>query len=266
MSQISISLTGIYTPINDCEGVHLGPVDSKVVERLARRRFDQVPVIGENGRVHGIIGIDELRRLCERGERLTIENMAIERTTIREELSFAQLLEAFQKRKAILVTSIGTDTTTRGLLTISDLNKPRLRTHIYPLLVEIESKLAEIISHHYDDPFEWLPHLAENEQVQVVGNWQLAQKRSTDLNPVHYCTITALIRVVSAESVLWKLLGYASRKDGEKELSTLPALRNIVMHPVRMLIRDVNDLNRSTLFLQNVTDTLNRLSRLPDDD
>jgi hypothetical protein len=130
------------------------------------------------------------------------------------------------------------------LLTISDLNEHALRGPLYALLSSLEVSLSKLVGRNFTDPWEWLGSLSEENQVQILGYWELSKKKGVDIGPLAATTLPQLLNIVARRKDLRALLGMKSRNEFESHTGHLVKLRNSVMHPVKPLILQKEDVRR----------------------
>ncbi len=128
-----------------------------------------------------------------------------------------------------------------ALVTISDLNRHSFRSLLYPILAELESALAKLIERHCEDPWVWLDTTSEDTQIRLIGRWEYERRRSVDTTPVAGCTLIDMINIVARFRDLRSTLGFASRNKFDDATGSFSNLRNKIMHPVRPLILDPDD-------------------------
>jgi hypothetical protein len=257
----SINLYELYVPIERCLTVRVGRINPNILETLKCEKYDQALVLGRSNETIGLVRTEELDRLYRVNEDLPENSTEIDKTSVSPKISLDVLLERLSTRQGIMVESDDEPSEIKGIITVSDLNKPRPRSILYLYLSDLESKLSMIIHERYDDPWEWINHLSEAEQARVLGYWELSKRRNVDpdLGALCSCTLTNLVTVVTKDEQLLRQLGYSSKKKAEAELNPLIPLRNTIMHAVRPLVlhpKDVSDLREK---LQVIDRVLNRL-------
>jgi hypothetical protein len=239
-STIEIDITNLYVPLEKCVLVEVGNVEASVLRQL-RRRYDQAPVKADNS-IIGLITTRDLEELFVQNQVLTNDNALLDQSSIPMRLPLDKLLEILYLKKAILVKS---DTgEIRGLIHHSDLNKPALRHVLYGIIIELELALVRIILNRYTDPWQWLINLSLERQVYLVGHWEVAKKKDIDVegDPIHSCTLGDLVAIVQKDDQLLKNMQLTSARYTRNALNRLANLRNHVMHPIKFLISDIEDI------------------------
>lgn len=265
-----VRLEEICVPLSECVRVVPGPIPDDVLQALAQGSFDQAPVCDDHASIcYGLISRLYLEQLHGMGLPLEQNDSAINNAEFRVGL-YTTIYEIIDKLAASPVTMViresdGTEYNHAerlvGLLTISDLNKHAIRGTLYRLISEAEAAVAALVRHTFDDPWDWIKLLNEDYQVRVLGFWELARRRDVDIGPVAAVTLSNLVTIIGKSSVLRSRLGYKSRKRFEKSTGKIPDLRNRIMHPVRPLIlnkEDIEQLREVTLVLENLRDRSQR--------
>jgi hypothetical protein len=261
-------------PLEACVCVVPGDVDPAVLAILENRGFDQAPVYDSQRRiVWGLVETCRLRFLAECGERLSTEDPALSaRETwfrIGHCVRIGDILDTMAQQRAVLVvqesdaTEYGHAEWTLGLMTISDLNRHPLRAELYSAMSHVEAGLADLVEKAFPDPWTWIRTLNEGHQVGILGYWELSRRRGVDVGPVAATTLSQLIQAVSRSKELRTKLGFQSRNEFEALTGSIPELRNAVMHPVRPLILeqdDVSGIRKTVLAVHELADRIRKAS------
>lgn len=245
-------LLRLMTPLRMCVSVHPGPVDVEIVVILKQHDFEHTPVLD----VPGTVRTSYLEQLLAAGAPLSPDDPAITKILLDAGTELEQALETVAVENAVLVVHNGS---LAGLLTLSDLNKHALRSVLYAFFANLEVDLAETISRLCPDPWEWIPQLPEDQQVHVIGYWEVTKRKGVDIGPLAGCTLTQLLKTIASIEKLRQEFGFKNRKAAEEVCGSLPMLRNSVMHPVRPLVtkpEDVQQIVRSIRNLNHLTGTL----------
>jgi len=91
---------------------------------------------------------------------------------------------------------------------------------------------------------------------------EFAKSRGTDPHAVEAATLTELMKVVAKSKSLLKGLDDLKRKRYEHAASEIVNIRNVVMHPVRPLIRDQESVRKLAGALQTVDELQERVDEL----
>ena len=266
----SVPFEDLCIRLPHCLCVQPGLILEATLSDLERNGYDQAPVYDPaTGTAWGLASTDYLRSLYSADTRLERDNPHVrdEAKVLRIGSSgnIYQLLDRLRTQRAIIViresdvTEYGHVEFLLGLVTISDLNRHEIRAILYRLLSTVEARLAHLIDQELPDPWEWLPLLSEEQQVRVLGYWELSKRRGVDIGPLAAITLAQLLTIVAKFERLRGRLGFTRRKDIDSEIGQVPDFRNRIMHPVRPLILDKEDVNRAyrvARFLEHVRNSL----------
>lgn len=86
--------------------------------------------------------------------------------------------------------------------------------------------------------------------------WELAIRNRVDISLVTGCTLIDMINIVAKSADLRLILGFSSRSEYKNATGSFCDLRNQIMHPVRPLILDQDDIRK----LQSTLGVILRLS------
>lgn len=256
LDSLSVDVCAMAVPLGECIYARPGPVGSETVARMAERGFSQAPVVEYIGGsaypgdyVLGLIPRDRLQQLADSGQDLRADDQGITpQAEANPGISLGPLLDMMMEHSAVIVNAISYRTVGPpydpfGLLTRSDLNKHPMRAPIYTLLAHLEDRLAGLVRRSYPgDPWAtWISKLNPENQVRVLGYWELSKRRGVDIGPVAGTTLTDLLTVVERDAVLLERLRYPSRSQFKQRKDDSIELRNQVMHPVRLLVTEDAD-------------------------
>ncbi len=249
-----IDLERIATPKEECLIFRIGTIDAGTLVQAEEFRFDHAPVLSKQGELLGVIPVAHVRELYSHEFTIEADDPAIRLRRLDDILPVLDFLEDIEQDRAVVIrdTNNQHDPDWFALVTISDLNRHAFRSHLYPLFAELEVQLAELIERTYDDPWEWLEWTGEDAKVTHVGRWILEQRNGVDTSPVTGCTLTDLLRVVSGSDKLRGMLGGISKNKFKDCTGSFPGLRNQIMHPVRPLILELDDVSKLRTRLSQV--------------
>jgi len=247
-----VDMEQILVPWQECLRVPLGPVTFDLVHEMQERDFDYAPVFSTaepSAAVLGLISRQRLANLAKGGQELSEDDEGIvflEYDEIWVKTSLSMLLGKMVERPAWMVVhegdaeQYGPIFKTYGLVTRSDLNKHPVRVIIYEILAKLEMALAAVVRRHFNDPFDWIRQLSEENQARILGYWEVAKLKGVDAGPVAVTTLNDLLNVTAKDRGLYSIFGYGSRSAFEKALGGIRNIRNQTMHPVRPLITDAD--------------------------
>lgn len=258
-----VDLASLYVPLERCISVNFGYLDPTAIGKLLTNDYDQAPVFNSEGEAVGIVETDYLERLLASGHPLNENTAELDSASINSEASLDTLLDVLSSSRSKLVRLASTPV---GLITISDLNKPPLRSLIYPLLARLEIDLAALIADTCHDPWSWIPLLSKQRQVQVLGYWELTKRSGVDTGPLTGCMLTDLIEILAKMDSVRALAGYADAGAVRLSLGGVPKFRNKVMPPVSPLVLSIADVAAAREVLNRVVELGERLEKAPRND
>lgn len=271
MLDTSVDVSLMYTPIEECVSVQLGPVSTQVLAKLCGHGYDDAPV-AQDGRVLGAVSMVELQGLLDQGQDLGMANLRLTdraqwlTSSSKTRVPIFQLLTVLLGDRCTFVcdaprTVLDPSGPVRGFLTISDLNRHVFRAALYGAFAALEAQLAAFIEASCRDPWEWIKSLSEEHQVRILGYWDLSKRHGLDVGPVAAATLTNLLTVAAKSSTLRGALGFTKRSEIEKVVGAVPNVRNAVMHPVRPLIGRHDDVQRVLQTMRTVAALHDSLAR-----
>jgi len=238
-----------------------GVIERESVDEAELARFDQLPVIDESGILRRLVQVTHARQLLEAGCQLALSDPALVLHEVDAQLPVLTLLEELEKSRAVIIRDIHDNDQAVdwfAMVTISDLNRHPFRSHVYPILAELEAALAALIDRYFDDPWTWLPLTGEDAQVSHIGRWELEKRRGVDTSPITGCTLIDMINVVARSEELLKELGFRSKTEFKNLTGSFRDVRNQVMHPVRPLILDPEDVGKLHITVRNIVHVTER--------
>ena len=268
--RLPVDLGSLVVPPDNWIAVQPGPVDLSTLSLLENRGYDQAPVYDGAARaLLGLIETDYLRTLVVSGQPLRPDDPEVRSARhflrIGGDIDITELLAALTRTRAILITEqLQLDEhesaeILHGLVTISDLNRHPVRAALYSVLATLESELARAIPRLFSDPWEWIGTLSEHHQVSILGYSELTRRKRVDVDPIAAATLSQLLQVVARHKAFLVRLGFRSRKDFEDLTGRIPDLRNCVMHPVRPLVLDQDDVSKTDRTVRAILDLTKRV-------
>lgn len=247
-----IPLEDVCIRLHECVCVRPGPVSDEVLGILGQKRYDHAPVYdAESKTCYGLAHTSYLQRLLKEGANLKADDPHVcdenKYFRVGVHTNIYQLVNKLKSESAVIViqesdaTEYGHAEFLLGLFTISDLNRHEIRSVLYRLFSDVESEIAKLVERDIPEPWEWITLLAEEQQVRILGYWELAKRRNMDIGPIAATTLTNLLTIVGKSPGLRNLFGFRSRKEFDKYSGKLPEFRNRIMHPVRPVVLDQQD-------------------------
>ncbi len=269
----TLRIDRLCIPLRKCVCVSPGPVSGEIVKTLKSNRYSQAPVYDpESGIYRGLVSTAYLESLLSNQQDLSVDDQKIEREEaeffVGSMVSIYSVFERMETNQAVMVTTggdceeYGYQEFIHGLFTIADLNRHEVRGILHVLFSQVEAGLARLIERTISDPWEWIRLLNEDGQVRVVGSWELSKRKGVDTSPISATTLTQLIAVGRSSEALRNALGFPSSTSFSKATSGIINLRNRVMHPVRPLVFDIDEVRRVNRALGRLEAIRNRLEKV----
>lgn len=260
-----IPLKEVCIPLHECVCVRPGPVSNEVLGILGKERYDYAPVYdAESKTYYGLVHTSYLQQLLKEGANLEADDPYVcdenKKFRVGVHTNIYQLVNKLKSESAVIVIQESDVTEYRaefllGLFTISDLNRHEIRSVLYRLFSDVESGIANLVERNIPDPWKWITFLSEEQQVRVLGYWELARRRNMDIGPIAATTLTNLLTILWKSPRLLNLFEFRSRKEFDKYSGNLPGFRNRIMHPVRPVVlnqQDVKELYSAVRFLERL--------------
>lgn len=243
-NELRVHIEEIMIPIGQCTGVKPGPVSPEIVSLLEKNNYNQAVVLDSNNVFLGGITRKRLRQLSDAGQPLLDDDPEIKVTKIDFHCPFAELLDLLSANYfAFAFGKYDEDSeSVLGLVTISDLNKHYVRTLVYGVLFRLEMLLAQFIKNSVSDHMEWINRMDDNSKKRILDYWELAKKRNVDVGPIVACNLADLFNIIGKDKELLDKLGFSSRNQLGNATSGIPNLRNMIMHPVRPLVTEIDEI------------------------
>ena len=251
----SVPLERLCKRLADCLCVQPGPIPVEVLKALEEKGYDQAPVHDPTSRTYwGLVTTSHLRRLREEALNLEPDDPHLsdpdKEFRVGSNTNIYQLLHRLSAQPAVMViqeldaTEYGHAQSSLGLFTFSDLNRHEIRGVLYRLFSDVEAGLSKVVQRWIQDPWDWIKVLGEDQQVRILGYWELARRRDVDIGPLAAATLSNLLVVIRMSRGILEGLGYYSDGAFREHTGSLPEFRNRIMHVVRPLVLDHDDVKK----------------------
>ncbi len=255
-SSPSIPLSSLLTPWARAVSVEPGPVDGSILSKLRGADFDQAPVV-HLGKPLGIVLTAHLDELHATGSPLEPTSSFVGRRRVGLSPSIDDLLAAIAEQRGAIIGEH--DDESPGFVTLSDLNRHHFKAALYPLFAEMEAGLADLVGAQYSEPWDWLKVLEKDRQARLVGYWELSKRDGVDIGPLAGTMLSELSDVCASSEPIRQRLGFESRGQWKSTFDGISGLRNAIMHPVRPMIHDLDDVKQLRERLGKMLAVLGRL-------
>lgn len=212
------------------------PRESSVAEALALMGslYDQLPII-EGGNILGVVTRDDLRNVAAGDLAIASLRFPASLDSLRSTDGFRAAISRLERQPFTLVFDPVTGQFC-GLLHFSDLNRQAVRIFCYLWLSALEMALAEHVAQNCPTFDDWISQLDEHRQVTALGRYEFERRQNLEIGPVEGIELSDLTRLCQRIPILLNAFGL-SKSQFEKKVGGLIHLRNMVMHPVRRVIR-----------------------------
>jgi hypothetical protein len=153
--------------------------------------------------------------------------------------NYDELKERLPEEKHDLLLGLAQERHRYFIITLPDINKRPVRTLCYQLLMQLETRLAEMIQNRYDSEelFEELNH-------RTLGLWKQDEINDNKVHIAEHMGIGDIKKIVRKDGDMVDELGFESKTKFGNQLSGVVKLRNKVMHPTRTLAHDQDHLEK----------------------
>ncbi|OUJ18528.1 hypothetical protein AMET1_1447 [Methanonatronarchaeum thermophilum] len=143
------------------------------------------------------------------------------------------------------------------IITVADLNKRCVREAVYPLIVDLEKKLSNLIVSSYPNP-------GDNDLIARLGNhtvgyWYKSKLEGVELHIAEYMSLSDMVNVIQNDKELVSQCGFSSKTQFNKHFSGLVDLRNKIMHPNRTLFHSQDDVSKFLGRIERIKTVLGEL-------
>ncbi|WP_024482429.1 hypothetical protein [Cellulophaga baltica] len=150
-----------------------------------------------------------------------------------------------------------------GLLSLSNFNSREFYVYLFSLIAYIEKGLAGLIDSDGDEAFGILEKKANNDDLKnqlitIIDRYTKDKLNDAENNYKEYLYLHHLLWLISSESK-FELLKYSSEYDFIKHTGKIKNIRNNVAHPIKSLVRNLNDLQDLHLGLSKIYDLKDRV-------
>lgn len=243
----SLSVRHLMTPASELVGVR-GDVAPHAALALMDQQFDQLPVLAGDGQtIIGLVTRDALEAAGEVAQVRQVMTPLSPATTLRWDATLPEAMDALVDQRALLVRG-EQENQIIGLLHYADFNRHPSRVFFYLWLSALEIGLVRLLTLHIQqhqlEMFDWLRHLPEQRQVNILGRYEVSRRQRVDLTPLEGAELTDLLLICRNLDELRLQLGHRTRSAFDQATSHLITLRNAAMHPVRSMLASHADLPR----------------------
>lgn len=151
--------------------------------------------------------------------------------------NYEELKERLPGEKHDLLLGLAQERHRYFIITLPDVNKRPVRTLCYQLLMQLETRLAEMIQEEYDSE-----ELFGEVNHRTLGLWKQDEINDNKVHIAEHMNIGELKKIVRKDGDMVDELGFGSKTKFGDQLSGVVDLRNKIMHPTRTLAHDKDHL------------------------
>lgn len=147
--------------------------------------------------------------------------------------NYIELKDRLPEKKHDLLLGLAQERHRYFIITLPDVNRRPVRTLCYQLLMQLETRLAEMIESRYnsEELFGELNH-------RTLGLWKQDEINDNKVHIAEHMGIGEIKKIVRKDGDMVDELGFGSKNKFKDQLSGVVKLRNKVMHPTRTLAHD----------------------------
>ena len=243
---VMIDLTTVSTPKQAAITISPGKIDPTLVEQGREARVRSLPIVGNNSECLGAISIDKLAELAESNTPLAADHATIPCNILPHEVPVSTLLRQLRDQGVILHAADPDAGDYQedwfGIVSTADLNRPIFRAHIYRMLVILETSLGQLIMDEFGDDWGAIRLLSDSTQARIKDFYDEERAEGVDLSPITNATLSDLFHIATESNNVWRLMDFDDPNDLRPVAHRVNGLRNTIMHPVRPLIVNENEL------------------------
>lgn len=262
---VMIDLTTISTPKQSAITVQLGNIEPALVEQATNARVRSLPIIGDNSECLGAISVEKLAELSASNTELTADHATIPCNILPHLVPVSSLLRQLRDQGVIIHSADPNADDYQadwfGIVSTADLNRPIFRAHIYRMLVILETSLGQLIMDEFGDDWGAIRLLSDHTQQRIKEFYDEERAEGIDLSPITNATLSDLFHITTESNNVWKLMEFNNPNELRPIAHSINDLRNTIMHPVRPLLVNEQELNDIVSAVDNVEMLTDRLMK-----
>lgn len=229
--------------------------ESNLQEIVRENEINQVPVVSSDGDIQGLAVTREPNRTLpgrDESVRVTPEWLVSTDTSIR------RLIDIFDgdQHPARFIFSGNRIT---GLVTYADLNKSVARTSLYLLISRLEIQFGRLLRQHTRDSWEYVGYLSSKRQDDFRGLREKMTEQDVSIDPIEHFNLSDIFRTIGKEPKIYEMLDFPSANQFNKATNGVNELRKSVAHSVRLVVENVDGVDKVNRRCQRVEELLKRL-------
>lgn len=237
-----------------------GMTKAEVKKAMLHYGFDVVPIINKAGVFSKYFSLKEGKAELEINS-IESEDTLYYLTHVRD----AVWKMKFNKRTHYFLTNGRDDNEICGLLSLSNFNCREFSVYVFSILAYIELELANLIESERERAFEILRNYSHSKdllkQMEIIETrYNDDKQRNNENDYKEYLYLHHLITLVKYEKT-YRKLEYRKSDDFERGTSGLKQLRNQIAHPVKSLVRNLQDLDNLDMALNKLYELKERIDK-----
>lgn len=238
--------------------VEIGQPHREAKESLRAQGFDY-GVVQRKGRVVGVVACESLRdsttpvRLAPPIRKPELGILIPDTTPLR------QVVRYLGKNSFQLVLQ-GKEFI--GLISVSDLNKHLVFSHLYSLLSHFEQRLIALVNKEFKSEAQWGRLVNSKHLREARGHFRKAQAANVQLDLVHYLYFSDYLDIVGSREAFLTICGFRHPSEWTKWQKNLVALRNDVAHPTGDLVGPRRGASELALIQERLYEQIERAESL----
>lgn len=217
----------------------------QIRQTMLTKKFDIVPIQKKNGEILNYFKLSDNEKLDLETHDIQIDEKLYYATLIGDVIS--KMIE--NKKKHYFLTNLDSSKEVLGLISLSNFNSRDFYIYLYSLISYVEKELSRVISSNKDDAFEILESkINKQNDEKMVAQWAEIKKRyqddeskSNENSYKEYLYITQINWLIAEEGG-FKKLNYTNEEKFLSETGKIRKVRNCISHPIKSLVKDLDDL------------------------
>jgi hypothetical protein len=260
---INVNITAATIGINkeDWYCFKPGMKQQDVIKTMLNKKFDVVPIFNKQGTFNSYYTLNKLDNSkldfnnIEPGDRLYY---------------LTHIMDAVwrmnKSKKTHFFLSNGHDENDIvGLLSLSNYNSREFYVYLFSIISYIEREFAALIESDKTKGFEILEKMSNTEETKeqlktIQGRYAEDEKNGNENDYKEYLYLFQLKCLIIDEQK-FKELDYRNSQDFESGIGKLKDLRNNIAHPVKSIVRNLNDLNNLEIGMNKLYELKERLDK-----
>ena len=239
-----------------------GMTQAEISQTMLAEKFDIVPIEKSNGEVLRYYKLVE----ASNGTLETCDIQADDKLYYATQIGDVISIMNKNKKTHYFLTNLKSNNDILGLISLTNFNNREFYVYLYSLISYVEKELSSLILSNKDQAFEILDKkYDESDDDNLKEQWSEIKRRyrddmskSNENNYKEYLYINQ-INCLIAEEGGFKKLGYTKAEIFLSGTGIIKGVRNGISHPVKSLVKDLNDLKKiekSLIKLYELTERL----------